>query len=80
MRSRALQREPASLLENSSFTIMPFNAKGIVYITFEWIFILVQITVITLRLYSRSFLTRSIGSDDFFIVIAFVRWPGSRVQ
>ena len=51
---------------------MNFNAKGIVYVALEWIFILVQITVITLRLYSRSILTRSIGSDDFFIVIAFV--------
>ena len=52
--------------------IMNFNAKGIVYVALEWIFILVQITVITLRLYSRSILTRSMGSDDLFIVIAFV--------
>ena len=52
---------------------MHYNAKGIAYISFEWVFVLIQIVVITLRLYSRTFLTRSVGSDDFFIVIGFVR-------
>lgn len=52
---------------------MHYNTKGIVYVSLEWVFILVQILVITLRVYSRTFLTRSVGSDDFCIVIAFVR-------
>ncbi len=52
---------------------MHYNAKGIVYVSLEWVFILVEILAITLRVYSRTFLTRSIGSDDFFIVIGFVR-------
>ena len=51
---------------------MHYNAKGIVYISFEWFFTFVQILIVTLRIYSRIFLTRSVGSDDFFIVIAFV--------
>lgn len=53
---------------------MHYNAKGIVYISFEWVFILVQILAVTLRVYSRAFLTRSVGSDDLFIVIGFVRF------
>ena len=52
---------------------MHYTAKGIVYVSLEWIFVLVQILVITLRVYSRTFLTRSVGSDDFAIVIGFVR-------
>ncbi len=53
---------------------MQYNAKGIVYVSFEWGFILVQSLVVTLRVYSRTFLTRSVGSDDLFIVIGFVRY------
>jgi hypothetical protein len=53
---------------------MQHNAKGIVYVSFEWGFILVQTLVVTLRVYSRTFLTRSVGSDDLFIVIGFVRY------
>lgn len=53
---------------------MHYNTEGIVYVSLEWVFILVQILVITLRVYSRTFLTRSVGSDDFCIVIAFVRF------
>ena len=53
---------------------MHYNTKGIVYVSLEWVFILVQILVIALRVYSRTFLTRSVGSDDFSIVIAFVRF------
>ena len=34
----------------------------------------IQTLAITLRVYSRTFLTRSVGSDDFFIVIGFVRF------
>lgn len=53
---------------------MHHNTKGTVYISLEWIFILVQRLVITLRVYSRTFLTRSVGSDDFSTMIAFVRF------
>lgn len=53
---------------------MHYNARGIVFISIEWTFILIQTLVVTLRVYSRTFLTRSVGSDDFFIVIGFVRF------
>ena len=52
---------------------MHYNAKGIVYIALQWVFVVVMMLVITLRVYSRTFLTRSVGSDDFFIVIGYVR-------
>ena len=51
---------------------MYHNAKGIVFISFKWVFILIQLLTITLRVYSRTFLTRSVGSDDFFLVMGFV--------
>jgi len=53
---------------------MQYNAKGIIYVSFEWGFVLVQTLVVTLRVYSRTFLTTSVGSDDLFIVIGFVRY------
>lgn len=53
---------------------MHYTTKGIVYVSLEWVFVLVQFLVITLRIYSRTFLTRSVGSDDFSIVIGFVRF------
>ena len=53
---------------------MHHNGRGIAYVSLEWILVLVQIQVVTLRVYSRTFLTRSVGSDDFFIVIGFVRF------
>ena len=52
---------------------MHYNVKGIAYISLEWVLVLVQILAVTLRVYSRTFLTRSVGSDDFSIVIALVR-------
>ena len=39
---------------------------------YEWTFTLLELLTVGLRLYSRTFLTRSVGSDDFFIVVAFV--------
>ena len=51
---------------------MHYNATGIVYITFQAFFTLLEFLVVSLRIYSRIFLTRSVGSDDFSIVIAFV--------
>ena len=49
-----------------------YNAKGIAYVSLQWTFTLIQILVISLRVYSRTLLTRSVGSDDFLIVVAFV--------
>ena len=49
-----------------------YTAKGIAYISFEWATSFVELIVVSLRLYSRGVLTRSIGSDDFAILIAFV--------
>lgn len=40
----------------------------------QWFFMLVEMLAITLRLYSRTFITRSVWSDDFFIAIGFVRF------
>lgn len=53
---------------------MHYNAKGIAYVSIEWVFTFIQILAVTLRLYSRTFLTRSVGSDDLFMVIGFVRF------
>lgn len=52
---------------------MHYNAKGIAYISYEWTLTLIELLVVPLRLYSRTFLTRSVGSDDLFILIGFVR-------
>lgn len=52
--------------------IMPYNARGIAFISCEWILTATELIAVTLRLYSRTFLTRSVGSDDFFITIGFV--------
>ncbi|KAI9696360.1 MAG: hypothetical protein M1820_008202 [Bogoriella megaspora] len=48
----------------------PFTAKGIAFIACEWSLCLIQFLVVLTRLYSRAFLTRSLGSDD--IVMALV--------
>lgn len=52
---------------------MHHNAKGIALISCEWVATAIELLAVTLRLYSRTFLTRSVGSDDFFISIGFVR-------
>lgn len=53
---------------------MHYNTRGIVYVSIDCAFALVETIAVILRVYSRTFLTRSIGSDDFLIVIAFVRF------
>lgn len=49
-----------------------YTPQGIAYICWDWISIFFELVIVSLRLYSRSMLTRSIGSDDFAIVIAAV--------
>ncbi|KAL9003048.1 MAG: hypothetical protein Q9188_004060 [Gyalolechia gomerana] len=51
---------------------MQYNARGLAFISCEWILTATELIAITLRLYSRTFLTRSVGSDDFFITIGFL--------
>ena len=46
---------------------------GIAFVSFKWVFVLIQLLTVTLRVYSRTFLTRSVGSDDLFLVMGFVR-------
>lgn len=38
------------------------------------VLIFIEVIVTTLRLYSRTFLIRSVGSDEFHISIGFVRF------
>ena len=54
--------------------IMHYNGKGIGLIACEWFLTLFQVLAVTIRIYSRTFLTRSVGSDDFLIVLGFVRF------
>ena len=51
---------------------MPYNTKGIAYVSCQWTLTLLALVIVPLRVYSRSFLTRSFGSDDFFIIIPLV--------
>ncbi|KAL8890164.1 MAG: hypothetical protein Q9215_002639 [Flavoplaca cf. flavocitrina] len=51
---------------------MQYNSVGIAYVSLQWIFTAIALLAVTLRLYSRTLLTRSVGSDDFLIAIAFV--------
>ena len=46
--------------------------RGIYYIILAWVLTVIMLIAVGIRLYSRGVLTRSIGSDDFFIVIATV--------
>ena len=49
-----------------------FN-RGVYYLVIGWVLTVILWFAVALRLYSRSFLTRSLGSDDVFIVVASVR-------
>ncbi|CAO1601331.1 hypothetical protein XANCAGTX0491_004999 [Xanthoria calcicola] len=51
---------------------MQYNTRGIAYVSCQWTLTAVGTIVVALRLYSRTLLTRSVGSDDFFIAIAFI--------
>ena len=49
--------------------------RGIWYMPLSWVLLTLDIIVVFFRLYSRFFLTRSAGSDDFAITIALVSIP-----
>lgn len=51
---------------------MPYNSKGIAYVSCQWTLTLLALVIVPLRVYSRAFLTRSFGSDDLFIIIPLV--------
>lgn len=51
---------------------MSRNSKGIAYVSCQWTLTLLALVIVPLRVYSRAFLTRSFGSDDFFIIIPLV--------
>ena len=58
---------------------MQHSARGYAYVSCEWILLVIEIFAVTIRLYTRTFLTRSIGSDDFAILIAFVGRPSQLI-
>ena len=51
---------------------MQYSAAGTAYVVSAWFLVLVEFIILGIRLYSRTLLTRSVGSDDFFIVIGVV--------
>ena len=51
---------------------MQHSAAGTAYVVSAWFLVLVEFIILGIRLYSRTLLTRSVGSDDFFIVIGVV--------
>ena len=52
--------------------IDPTNHRGIAYLVLTWGLTFIATIVCTIRLYSRTILTRSVGSDDFTILVALV--------
>lgn len=46
--------------------------RGIYYVAISWVTTIIAVAAVSIRLYSRAFLTRSIGSDDFAILISAV--------
>lgn len=52
--------------------IDPTNHRGIAYLALAWSLTFIATTLCAIRLYSRTILTRSVGSDDFAIVFALV--------
>ena len=46
--------------------------RGIPYLVIGWVLTFLVLMAVVVRIYSRSLLTRSLGSDDFTIVIATV--------
>lgn len=51
---------------------LPDHNRDIAYLVVDWLFDIVACAVVSIRLYSRGFLTRSFGSDDFIIICAAV--------
>lgn len=48
--------------------------RGIPYIIVGWVLTAILLLVVAIRLYSRTCLTRSAGSDDVAIVVASVNF------
>ena len=46
--------------------------RGVYYLSFVYILGLTAIAVVLLRLFTRIWLTRSVGSDDFAIIVSLV--------
>ena len=46
--------------------------RGIYYTTIAWVLTVIALVVVAIRIYSRAFLTRSLGSDDFAILVSVV--------
>lgn len=46
--------------------------RGVYYATIGWILTVLALTAVAIRIYSRTFLTRSTGSDDFAILLSAV--------
>lgn len=53
--------------------IDPTNHRGIAYLVLGWSLTFIAMLLCTIRMYSRTILTRSVGSDDFAILVALVR-------
>lgn len=47
--------------------------RGVYYLAIGWVLTSIAIIVVCTRLYSRAYITRSIGSDDYAVVISMVR-------
>ena len=47
--------------------------RGLYYIIIGGILTVIALVVVVVRIYSRTFLTRSLGSDDFTILVSTVR-------
>ena len=52
--------------------VQHFTPAGAAFVSTEWAITFFSTAVVWIRLYSRAFLTRSIGSDDFAILLAWV--------
>lgn len=48
------------------------NNRGVIYLPVGWILTIFAIMAYFLRMYTRAWLTRSLGSDDFAITLGFV--------
>ena len=52
--------------------------RGHYYVAIGWILTAILLLAVAIRLYSRGRLTRSLGSDDLFIVVAAVSFVVNR--
>ena len=50
--------------------------RGVYYACIGWILTIIAVAAVSIRFYSRTFLTRSVGSDDFAILVSIVSISG----